>query len=130
MKKTKRILLGAAAALAGYLALLALLSLLIVRGSIAETAAGACTWLFACLAAFAGAMTAARKKDAPLADAAACAAAFWGTVLLFGFTAYDGLDTARAAGLAIPIFLGAAIACLLKRGEKRGRKKHARRARR
>ena len=120
----KRIALGTSVSLLAYLALSALLALLVVRGTVGEGVIGACVWAFAALAAFAGAKAASWGAAEPLPRIAITAAAFWALILLLGFLANDTLDPSRAALLALPILLGGALAYLLRGGgKKRGSRK-------
>lgn len=124
MKQTgKRIAVGMLAAFLVYLGLLALIALMIVRGTVGEGSVVACTWAFAALAAFAGAKAASWHATEPIMPIAVCAAAFWGLVLLLGFLANDGLDGARAVALALPVLIGALAAYLTRGGKKRGKRK-------
>ena len=104
----RRIALGAAASLACYLGLTALLALLLTRGTVGERAALPCILAFAAVAAFAGAKLAARG-GAERWMPAASAGAFWGAVVLCGFLATDTLSWQRAGELALAAALGAAL---------------------
>ena len=125
-KSAKKIAIGAGVSLLAYLALLALLSVLVVRGTVGVGAVGACVWVFAALAAFAGAKVAAWGAAEPLGVIAIGAAAFWLLVLLLGFFANDTLESSRAALLALPIVAGGGLAYLTCGGGK----KHGKRKRR
>lgn len=120
----RRVALGAAISLAVYLALLAVLALLLVRGAVGEERIGVCIWSCACLAAFAGAKTAVGRRPDPFASAALCAAAFFALALLFGFLLNDTLEPERAVMLAAAILAGGAAACLGRAGGRRGKRKH------
>lgn len=113
----KRIALGTLAALVSYVALLALVSLLIVRGTVGETKIVACVWIFAFLAAFAGAKLASRGSGNNAVLCAACAAAFWLLIQLTGFLSNDALDFTRSAMLLLPVALGGLAAYLLRGGK-------------
>ena len=129
MKQTgKRVAVGVLTALLIYIALLALIALMIVRGTVGEGGAWTCACVFAALSAFAGVKTATWGAPEPLGVSALCAAAFWGLILLLGFLANDGLDASRAALLALPVLVGAGLACLTNGGGKR-RGKRKRRSR-
>ena len=119
----KRIALGAAASLACYLGLAALLALLLTRGTVGERAATFCIPAFAAVAAFAGAKLAAHG-GAERWLSAASAGAFWTAVVLAGFLANDTLSLPRAGELAITATLGAALS-----GVRTGKGKHARKRR-
>ena len=129
MKRTngKRLALGVLAAMAAYLALLALVSLLVVRGAVDESAGGVCVWAAAFAAAFVGAKTAAWGSTEQLAPSALGAAAFCALVLLLGFFVNDGLAPERVAAFAAATLAGWLLALLTRGGKKR--KKRARRAR-
>lgn len=125
MKQAKQIALGTGVALAVYLALQALASLLVVRGTVSEENVGICVWAFACLAAFAGAKAAAYRAADALLPSAAASAAFWMTVQLLGFLAGGALDTARSLALILPVLAGGTLAYLIRPGKgksKRGKR--------
>ena len=133
MKQTERrngarIAMGAAVTLGAYLGLLALAALLLERGSVAEENTALCAAVCACLAAFAGAKTAAWGAPKPIAPAAACVGAAAGAVVLLGFLTNDALDLGAAARLLVSMALGGATASLLRTGKRRV--KRPRRARR
>lgn len=129
MKKTlehpaKRIALGVLAALACYLALNALLALLLTRGTLGEDKLLPCVWGFAAIAAFTGAKLA---GDGTPWHPAAAALAFWIAVALLGFLVNDTLEPSRALQLMLPVALGAAASCAGSgAGKKRTRKRRAR----
>ena len=126
MKEAKKIALGALAALAVYVLLLAALSALIVRGTVQEEGVALCVWVFACVAAFAGARVSAGHEGEPALRIAASAAAFWALIQLLGFLVNDTIEPVRSATLALPILVGAAAAYLIRpaRGKrKRGKGK-------
>ncbi len=127
MKRAKQIAAGVTAALLLYLALAALLSLLIVRGSAGEGSAGACVWAFACLAVFVGARLSARGAGDAAASAALCAAVFWLAVLFAGFLAGGAIEPARAARTALAAMTGGVAAYLCgAAGRKKPKAKRAR----
>jgi len=120
MKTVKKVMLGAAASLAAYLALLAVVSALVVRGTVGESGVNTCLWAGACFSALIGASLAMRRGAGDAAAAAECAAAFWSAVLLLGFLAYGELSPRRVTALLLPIFAGSALAYLTcRRGGKR-----------
>lgn len=123
MKKAKRpvkkIALGTGISLLAYLTLLALLALLVEHGTVGEGNVWACVCAFAAFAAFVGVKTAAWGVAEPLSVNTLCATSFWLLVLLLGFLTNDGLDTSRAALLALPVLVGGGLAYLTKGGEKR-----------
>lgn len=121
----KRIVLGAAASMAVYLGLLALASLLIVRGTVGEGRGSLCALLAAGAAALVGAKLAARGGDGWLLPAASCAA-FGALVVLAGFLSFDTLAPERLPGFAAAVCAGGAPSLLP--GAKR--KKRGRRSRR
>lgn len=123
MDRTKRIALGVGIALVVYLALLAIVSALIVKGSIGESAKQTCVWVCACIASFVGTKTASPRAET--GSVAICAAALLCTIVLVGFLVNDSLDFLRALELAIPIMIGAGLTCLTRAGKgKRTRAKH------
>ena len=131
MKEAKKIAFGTLAALAVYVALLAALSALIVRGTIKEENISLCVWVFACAASFAGARVSAGREGEPAVRIAASAAGFWALVQLLGFLVNDTIEPARSAALALPILVGGTAAYLIRpsrekrkrgRGKKRSRK--------
>lgn len=129
MKQVKRVAIGTGIALAVYLALSALLALLIVRGAVKEN--GVYVWIFACVAAFCGATAASYRQGERIVSAASCAAAFWGSVALLGYLTNDTLEPARITALALPVLAGTTAAYLLEGGgtgkRSRGkRKRHSR----
>ena len=126
MKLVKKTALGVGAALLVYLALSALSALLIVRGTVGEARIGTLVWIFACLAAFAGASVAAHRAQEPLLPAMLTAAAFWAAILLLGFLSNDTLASARCAALALPALLGGALSWLLSARGGKGRKRRTR----
>ena len=126
MKLVKKIALGVGAALLVYLTLSALAALLIVRGTVSEERVGTLVWIFAGLAAFAGARLASYRTQEPLVPVAVTAAVLWAAIQLLGFLANDTLASARSAALALPILLGAALAWLLKPRSRKGKKSRAR----
>ena len=129
MKEAKKIAFGALAALAVYVALLAALSALIVRGTVKEENIPLCVWVFACAAAFIGARVSAGRAGEPAIRIAAGAAAFWALILLLGFLVNDTIDPARSAALALPILVGGAAAYLIRpTREKRRRGRGKRRS--
>lgn len=115
MKQTKRIALGVGVGLTVYLALLALASALIVRGSIGEPTAQTCVWICACIAAFISVKIA--SPHAETGSAAICAAALLCTIILLGFLVNGSIDFSRAAELVIPILIGAVLTFLLRVGK-------------
>ena len=130
MKEAKKIALGALVALGVYVALLAVLSALIVRGTVKEENMALCVWAFACAAAFAGAKVSAGREGEPAVRIAACAAAFWALIQLLGFLVNDTIEPARSAALALPILVGGAAAYLVRPArEKRKRGRGKRRSR-
>lgn len=131
MKRAKRTVLGAAAALAIYIVLLAVVSALLARGTVEESRLGLFVWAFACIASFAGAKLCSAGENDPIASIALCAVSFWALVQLIGFLACDALEPSRSAAFALPILTGAALAYLAKpdkkkrraeKGKRRGRK--------
>ena len=129
MKQTngKRLALGVLAAMAVYLALLALASLLITRGAVGENAAHVCVWVAALVAAFVGAKAAAWGSAEQFAPSALGAAAFCALVLLAGFFVNDALAPERVAAFAAATFAGWLLAILTHGGKRR--KRNVRRAR-
>ena len=126
MKEAKKIAFGALAALAVYVALLAALSALIVRGPVKEENIPLCVCVFACAAAFIGARVSAGRAGEPAMRIAAGAAAFWALIQLLGFLVNDTIEPARSAALALPILVGGAAAYLIRPARekrKRGRGK-------
>lgn len=120
----KQIAAGAAAAMALYLPLLALLALLAARGTVGEGAVNACVCACACVAAFVGAKTAAWHRTSAFAPSAVCAAVFWALLVALGFLVNDAVDPARAMRLAVSVCAGGALACLGRGGgKKRGNRK-------
>lgn len=120
----KRVALGVAAAMALYLALLALISLLIVRGAVGEGRGTLYTLLAAGTASFAGARLAVRGGDGWLLPAAACAA-FGALAVLAGFLAFDALAPERLPGFAAAVCAGGAPSLLPRaKRKKRGRRSH------
>lgn len=130
MKEAKRIALGALTALGVYVALLALLSALIVRGTVNEEHMALCVWVFACAASFAGARVSAGRGGEQAVWIAAGAAAFWSLIQLLGFLVNDTIEPARSAALALPILVGGVAAYLVRpTREKRKRGRGKRRSR-
>ena len=130
MKEAKKIAFGALVALVVYVALLAALSALIVRGTVKEESMALCVWVFACAAAFVGARVSAGREGEPAVRIAASAAAFWALIQLLGFLVNDTLEPARSAALALPILVGGAAAYLVRPArEKRKRGRGKRRSR-
>ena len=130
MKEAKKIAVGAFAALAVYVALLAALSALIVRGTVKEESVALCVWVFACAASFVGARASAGRGSDQAVWIAAGAAAFWALIQLLGFLANDTIEPARSAALALPILVGGAAAYLVRPArEKRKRGRGKRRSR-
>lgn len=127
MKRVKKTALGAAAALAVYVALLACISALMVRGSVEGSQLTVFVWAFACLASFVGCKLGSAGEGESVVSAALCAAAFWLLVQLLGFLACDALEPSRSAALLLPVFAGAALSCLLKRGKKKRRSEKGKR---
>lgn len=127
MKEAKKIAFGAFTALAVYVVLLAVLSVLIVRGTVAEKNLTLCVWVFACVAAFVGARVSTGRGGAPALWIAASAAAFWALIQLLGFLVNDTIDPVRSAAVALPILAGGVAAYLVRptrEKRKRGRGKH------
>ncbi len=126
MKLAKQIACGTIAALAVYLAMLALLSLLLVRGTVAESGVGLYAWTSACVAAYTGAKLAARGAgEEGKIPAVLCAMMFWCVVVLLGFLTNDMLEVSRAALLGVAALTGGAASCLIAgRGGKRKRRRH------
>ncbi|MBQ9459662.1 MAG: hypothetical protein IJU66_06985 [Oscillospiraceae bacterium] len=112
MKSAKRIALGTAAALAAYLALLALASALAVQGSIKESSFKIIVWASACLASLLGFVTAAPHGKENVAPRVECAAAFWLSIALLGFLINENVSASRLCMLLIPIGIGFAAANL------------------
>ena len=130
MKEAKKIALGALAALAVYMALLAALSALIVRGTVGEAHTALCVWVFACAASFVGARVSVGRGGEPAVRIAACAAAFWALIQLLGFLVNDTIEPTRSAALALPVLVGAAAAYLVRPSrEKRKKGRRKRRSR-
>ena len=126
MKEAKRIALGAAASLAVYVALLAALAALIVRGTVNEENMTLWVWASACAASFAGARVSAGREGKQAVRIAASTAAFWALIQLLGFLVNDTIEPARSAALALPILVGGAAAYLgrpTREKRKRGRGK-------
>ena len=124
MKEAKKIALGV------YVALLALLSALIVRGTVNEEHMAQCVWVFACVASFAGAKVSTGRGGEAAIRIAASAAAFWALIQLLGFLVNDTIEPARSAALALPILVGGAAAYLVRPArEKRKRGRGKRRSR-
>lgn len=121
MKRAKRTMIGVGAALVLYIALLAALSALLVRGTVREESIPLCVWLFACAAVFVGAKIAGHGESESAASIAICAAGFWALVQLLGFLACDSLEPSHSAALALPAIVGGVLAYLLRAGKaKRG----------
>lgn len=130
MKEAKKIAFGAFVALAVYVVLLALLSVLLVRGTVAEKSLPLCVWVFACIAAFVGARISTGRGDDPALRIAASTAAFWALVQLLGFLINNTIEPARSAALALPILVGGVVAYLVRpTREKRKRGRGKRRSR-
>ena len=130
LKEAKKIGLGALAALAVYVVLLAVLSALIVRGTVEEKSIPLCVWLFVCAAAFAGARASAGREGEPAIRIAASTAAFWALIQLLGFLVNDTIEPARSVALVLPILVGGAAAYLVRPArEKRKRGRGKRRSR-
>lgn len=130
MKEAKKIAFGAFAAIAVYVAFLAALSALIVRGTVKEENIALWVWVFACVASFVGARVSAGRKGESAARLAAGTAAFWALVQLLGFLVNDTIEPARSAALALPILVGGAAAYLVRPArEKRKRGRGKRRSR-
>lgn len=131
MKDTlKRTALGAGVSLLCYLALLALISWLIVRGAVGEGRITSFVWAAALLASFAGLRFAARRPENALVVSLGGVLVLWAVILLLGFIGGDTLATARSAWLAIPLLLGGTLAYLVRPGAKGKKKgKRARRVR-
>lgn len=130
MKEAKKIAFGALVALAVYVALLAALAALIVRGTVGEESVPLCVWVFACAAAFAGAKVSAGHEGEPVIRIAASAAAFWALIQLLGFLVNDTIEPARSVALALPILVGGVAAYLVRPArEKRKRGRGKRRSR-
>ena len=113
----KKIALGALASLGCYLALNALLSLLLTRGAVGEGSALPCILTFAALSAFAGGKLAGYGCDERWLPPAT-AGAFWGVTALLGFLTNNTLEPSRLAQLALAAAGGGALGCV-KRGKKR-----------
>lgn len=127
MKEAKKIAFGAFTALAVYVLLLAALSALIVRGTVAEKNLALCVWVFACAASFVGARLSAGRGGEAAIRIAAGAAAFWALVQLLGFLINDTIEPARSAALALPVLVGGVLVYLVRPARekrKRGRGKH------
>lgn len=121
----KRIMTGAAIAVAIYLALAALLALAAERGSVGEEAVKTCVALSAAFSVLVGSKTATLREEEPTLVIALCAAAFAATVTLCGFLAYDGIGAKSAAMLIVYSAAGALGAMLTgKRKAKRKRRSH------
>lgn len=117
----KRVALGAAASMALYLVLLALISLLIVRGTVGEGRGPLCTLLAAGVAAFAGARLAAHGGNGWLLPVAACAA-FGVLAVMAGFLMFDAFAPERLPGFAAAVCAGGAPSLLPRaKRKKRGR---------
>ena len=130
MKEAKKITFGVLAAFAVYVALLAALAALIVRGTVKEESIPLCVWVFACAAAFVGARVSAGRMGEPAVRIAASTAAFWALIQLFGFLVNDTIEPARSAALALPVLVGGAAAYLIRpTREKRKRARGKRRSR-
>ena len=127
MKRVKKTALGAASALAVYVALLACISALLTRGTVEEARLGLFVWIFACIASFLGCRLGATGESEPAVSIALCAAVFWALVQLLGFLTCDGLEPSRSVALLLPILAGAAIAYLLRRGKKKRRNEKGKR---
>lgn len=130
MKEAKKITFGALAALGVYVVLLAALSALIVRGTVAEKNLKLCVWVFACVAAFVGARVSTGRGGEQVVRIAASTAAFWALVQLLGFLVNDTIEPVRSVALALPILVGGTAAYLVRPArEKRKRGKGKRRSR-
>lgn len=116
---------GAGIALAVYMLLLALSSLLIVKGLVGESKAGVCVWIAACLAAFAGAK-AVRGAGNPAVASAAGMAILWIAIQLIGLVTSDALDATRSLALVLPLLTGWALALIPGRGKKKGERRRRR----
>lgn len=129
MKEAKKIAFGVFVALAVYVALLAMLSALIVRGTVEEESLALCVWVFACVASFVGTKASAGRESDPAIRIALSAVIFWALIQLLGFLVNDTIEPARAAALALPIVVGGAAAYLVRPARekrKRGRgKRHS-----
>ncbi len=136
MEKGKRpdgrsICFGAAVSMGAYLLLLMLAAYLTLSGRVDEALSGRTVWLCACIAAFAGAVTAARKRRSGTA-ALLCAGIFGGSLLLIGFLTQDALEPYGAGAMLAAVAAGALLSLLLlrRKSERKGKRRKAVRARR
>ncbi len=125
--RVKKTAMGAAIALAIYLALLAAVSELIVRGTVGESVVSPCVWGFACLASFTGAKLSSRKDSEPAGQIALNVAVFWALILLCGLFVNDTVEPSHAAALLLPVLTGGALAYLLRAGKGKQKKGKGRR---
>lgn|GEM_PF-1281741 len=122
----RKTVLGALIALALYLAVLAVTSLLLVRGTVGEDKIGVLATAAAFLSSFAGAKAASWREGERMTPILCCSLLYLGTVLLCGFWTNDTVDPARAAKMTAAILLGGVCAYML-HGKERGKGKRRRR---
>ena len=112
---------GTGICLCVYVLLMALFSLLTVRGVIGEEQLERCVWVSAAAASLIGKKTVKRG-----AMTLGCAGSFYLVTVLLGFLIGDTLTPARVLWLILPILGGAALSYLLS-GKKSAKKKRAKR---
>jgi len=105
--------LGALLALALYLMVLAVMSLLLVRGAVREDKIGVLTAIATFLSALAGAKAASWREGERLTPILCCSLLLLGAILLCGFWTNDAVDPTRAAKTAAVILLGGVCAYAL-----------------
>ena len=116
LKNARPVAVGVMTSMVVYLALLAAISALAVRGVISEQMLGLSIRAAVLISTLVGTATVLKEGEGLIA--AACPAIFCLTVLLAGFLAGNGLNGEHAAKLVLPAALGAAAAFMTKRSTK------------
>ncbi len=117
---------GTGICLCVYVLLMALFSLLTVRGVIGEEQLERCVWVSAAAASLIGVAAIGKKTVKRGAMTLGCAGSFYLVTVLLGFLIGDTLTPARVLWLILPILGGAALSYLLS-GKKSAKKKRAKR---
>ena len=128
----KKCALGTLVCCGAELALLAAVSVLMLRGVISEEMANSSVMVCAAAAAFLGCVIGAGKTSKRAMMTVGCAASAWVAMQVIGFLVYDGLAPEQSLKAAAAMAAGAAASLLLRRNGKKGRnaKLRARRGRR